>query len=295
MKETKKYFDYPLPLKTIRYFNEIYSEVHNSVRGLLRNKRISKSRLQHMEETYSFRLKKGDRLIDLIETDVFYNFTESLDIHVPEALTGELSTHKDPNLTRKPTLYHYFLHRAQRTEFLFLHEMIVGYLGNRLLKKGFIPQRGELLVFTEDYWTLPAYVVRALARTLKISEAELVSYHFAENDEVKNKLEGFFSDLLLTSAHIYSYLDRYAKNSKVPRLPVLLLSLITAFYFIPALEKYDQGVRMRLKKGAGQYIDRKFQLEIFKNSYRPNDIDITRILLELQNEVWIVTKVSERD
>lgn len=274
-----------LPVSTIRFYNQTFAEVQDIANAVLRSRRVSAGVRRAANEAYGYRLGSRATLGELMAVDVFADKTLGFDVRPDFALAG-LKRSEMPALVT--STQHFFLHRPQNTEQLFLHECIVGFLGNGLQNRGLIPSRAELPMAPMDYWVMPAYTIRLLAAWVGVSEAELVALHFQDNATAKRVLPRATQDVLLVAATLYLYLDTYSLLAPKAKAPALLLSSLFSFFVIPSIERFMEAPGLRLRRGAGRFIDTLFYGAFFgADRATRNDTDIARALTGLVDALWV--------
>lgn len=112
------YFDHVLPDRSIQFYNKAFKTAHMEVNRLFDRHRISMRTRRLADQAYGVRLRKGDRLRDLIRLDVFGDKTVNQDIH-PDLVLGDIAAavKEDPILLLDT--HHFFFHRPQQTEHIF--------------------------------------------------------------------------------------------------------------------------------------------------------------------------------
>ncbi len=280
-----------LPSSTIRFYNRAFADVQSIANATLQSRRVPASLRRRANDAYAFRLRARATLGELLMTDVFAPHTLGIDIPPDLALAG-ITRSQQERLWE--ATHHFFLHRPQQTEILFLHECIVGSLGNRIHCAGTMPSRGELPLAPTNYWVMPAYAVHLLAEFVGASEAEIISLHFADNESAKRVLPLASQELMLVSAHLYWYLDLYVRLASGDKPPAALLTLLFSFFVIPSLERLIEQPRQALRRHAGRLVDRQFFGHVFNRERREreqiNHADLAALLMKFVDELWVPTK-----
>lgn len=278
------FLEKPVHPSYVIFYNKLYSQVQDVVANVLKG--ASPDIQERARKTFAFRLSDNATVSDLLATDVFRDKTVSMDVPV-EASVNLMQKEAEENFIFLLNAYHLALHWPQRTEFLFLHELIVGYLGNLIQHGGELPERGAAITDAKSYWPVPAYMVRELALYLQRPEAELVALHFQSNAEVKNALPENILELFLISAHLTFYVDllfpaRGAANG--------LTTIYTSFFY-PTLKKFSANPKLRLRTDAGNFTDQVL-VHLLKEkdakAYRPPmELILKNMFLKFTDEVWV--------
>jgi hypothetical protein len=287
--EIKSALDSEIHPTFVKHYNQIYYTVQNLMRSVLNQTRDSKNALSYAEQIYSFRLAEKATVADLLATDIFGDKTVNLDIPVP-LLSAPIGEKQRNNFDFLLNTFHYTLHWPQRTEFLFLHELIVGYLGNLIQHDGYLPPRSTKEIISKSYWTIPAYMVRELAFYLNRTEAEVVTLHFETNEGARKLLPQNIQDLLLLSSHITWYID--LENKRTPtRNEAKLLRLVYSCFFLPSLEKLASNPNAKLRADAGTFTDQIMchsLLGMGQESHKPLETKkLVQILLGFADVLWV--------
>jgi hypothetical protein len=284
-----KKYNISLPKATRQFYNKRFAEISRLVKSVLRGTLIPKEFKDRAEAIYGYQLPAEAKLKDLLETDVYAAITSPLDIMVPKVLRG-IST-KDKKYRRDCLLtYHYFLHSPQQTESIFLHEIIVGYLGNLLQNKGKIPERGVLPPQPDDYWTLPAYAVEKLAKLLDCRARDIVALHFVDSEYLRTALPPLIHGLMLVCADIYWHIDYFMKQcTYLSWDPSEVLNTITYYFLIPSLERFESTKNLHLHRNAGRIIETQMANRILlpKGGRNPNLADTVMALVDLVDQLWV--------
>ncbi len=282
------YFDKKLPKSTVAWYNSLFEEGHAVVRDLFDGVRIEAHARRRADEYYGVRLKKECTLRDLLNLDLFGAITENQDIRPEIVLKGIPDPRKVGRFTKSDS-HHFFFHRPQRTEFIFLHEIIVGYLLNRVENAGRFPKRAQMSLAIEDYPTASAYTLNLLARYLKIPDTRVVALHFQSSHEVRNALPEFVQDLMLISSHIYWYMDLFSKLGAA-HSPSDLLRFTYLAFVVPSLERALLEGDLRLSTGSSRFVEAEFFTRLLSSERggvaSRNDSDIVRSLFYFAESIW---------
>ena len=95
---------------------------------------------------------------------------------------------------------------------------------------------------------------------------------------------------MLVSSHIYWYMDLFSKWTDT-FYPSDLLRINYMFFLVPSIERQMAEGNLRLRRSAGQFVDREFIDRIFSQySARGgtfNQIDLVQILFRLVENLWL--------
>ncbi len=284
----KSVYDRKLPPTSIRYYNELFSVAHHAVKNLFKKYPVQKRTHALAEQAYGVKLKVGDTFSDLLKLDVFGQKTNNQDIH-PEIVFGDM---RDA-FRREPVLisntHHFFFHRPQKSEHIFFHEIVVGFLLNEIENGGHVHTPKTLPLMDPGYSSLAAYVLTRLAKLMKKTPGQLVALHFEDSETVTRSLPLFVKDLMLSVSHIYWYLDLYSKRSG-RHSPAMLLALTYNFFIVPCLERQRVEKGLHLIPKAGGFIDQlllKNLVELPKSEMAQiTDIHIVRQLMICVEQLW---------
>lgn len=282
------HMDKSIPEASIKTYNKLFASSHKQVARLLESHRVPARSRRLADLAYGVRLQKGDTLRDLLKLDIFGEKTVNQDIH-PEYVFGDLRAAWDRHPILASDTNHFFFHRPQRTEHIFLHEIIVGFLLNET-EAGFIYTRHDLPLDSGNYPSSAAYTLTRLAKFLGMNHGQVVALHFEDSETLNRILPKFLKDLMLAASHIYWFLDFYSKWSK-KNVPADLLRYVYSFFVVPSLEREMAEGGLRLRKDAGRYIENNFVSTILKDL--PNygegvsDAEVVRSLFILVENLWL--------
>jgi hypothetical protein len=281
------HMDKRIPDSSIKAYNGLFASSHKQVARLLQTHRVPLRSRRLADLAYGVRLKRGDTLRDLLKLDVFGEKTVNQDIH-PDFVFGNLRAQWEKNPVLVSDTNHFFFHRPQRTEHIFLHEIIVGFLLNEV-EQDFIYTRHDLPLDSNDYPPYAAYALTRLAKLLKMNHGQVVALHFEDSATVNRILPKFVKDLMLAASHIYWFLDLYSKWSN-KHVPADLLRYVYNFFVVPCLERQMEEGALRLRRDAGRYVEGVFVATILKGF--PNygegvsDSEVVRALFILVENLW---------
>jgi hypothetical protein len=242
---------------------------------------------QRTQRIYSERLAAGATVADFVACDAFQGVLPTLDTHVKLLLSGDVAL--GPTTAYRDVLLHMFHHRPQRTRYLFLHEMSVGYLTWRTIGHRNHVGRRDLRLDQQDYWVLTAYFISALARLLECTPEVVSSLHFLDNASVEKRLPLSLRQFMTSACHLYWYLEVflvYERGMSTDRA----LSILMCFFVLPVLEQWD-----RQKQGGGDsfhwradaMLSRVLMAGPVRGDLDPNELDVARILSELSGRYWV--------
>lgn len=283
-KIAEKFENKTLPAATLNFYNEQFDEIAEKVNLVMSDQSVDPQLRAKAKKAYKIHLGETATVRDLLDIDVFGDKTINQDIPVRQVARG-INSEDRSNFDFRLNTYHFILHRPQVTEFMFLHEIIVSYLGNVIQCKGEIADRSRLDVNLPVYWTLPAYTLTALADLLGQSEAQVVSLHFASNNYARRALTPFVKELMLMSSHIFWYLDVFSNLNSFGS-PGICLGYIYYLFIIPMIERQKRFGNFRLAPDAGKIADRLLIKSLIE-SPRANESDLRQAIVKLVDEVWV--------
>ena len=285
-----------LPKSTISYYNCQFSDVERMLLPLIEKSSIPEISKSKAIAKAQFRLASNSCLEDLLRTDIFGQITTNQDIPVEEALTG-ISKSLIADYSFRLNTYHFILHGFQNTECLFLHELIVGYLGNIMQNSGKIPSRERLPPSPSVYWTMPAYACSLLASVLRRTPDEIAALHFVDDKVLRDSLPSNILDLMLFSALIYCYLDYYVKSTNSAMNPTLILEILVFYFLNPSLEKIERYPRTKLRKDAGKFTDDCLidflHTVTSKNPTSLSHYDLAILTNRLVDQLWVAPRLNK--
>lgn len=295
-KQWAKKFDRKIPKSSVDWYNDLFKEGHSAVLDVFAGERISKSVRRRADEFYGVKLKNDATLRDLLELDIFGQITINQDIH-PENVFRGVSNPRLVDHVIKSDSHHFFFHRPQQTEFIFLHEIIVGYLLNRVENKGRIPDRPQMSLGNRDYATASGYTLNVLARYLKLSEGQVVALHLQTSEQVSKALPRFAQELMTISSHIYWFMDLFSKLSSA-HSPATLLRYTYLTFIVPSLERAMNEGDLRLRSGASKFVEATFYERIISEKRggvgARNEADLIQTLFHLVDALWRPAKSGAR-
>jgi len=277
-----------LPEASRAFVNACLDELEQMIKRKLTD--ATAAQRERAQEVFRYRVASGAPLQELLERDSFHSVLPFLDgpamrllvqpNGVCDGLAGEL----------RDTLRHRVLHGPQRTRYIFLHELAVGYYLHELEAGGALASRSELSLDVGRYAALPAFVLSSLAASANMSPDELAALHFDTNAAVEQRLPAFFLDLMMVAAHLYFLLEflilyRWkARNG-------LIIERTLQFFCLPAIERYQKDASLTLAPDAGERIEDSLLGELYGGSAdarasTANELDVIRLLVELSREVW---------
>lgn len=281
------HMDKRIPDASIKTYNRLFASSHRQVARLLENHRVPLRSRRLADLAYGVRLKRGDTLRDLLKLDVFGEKTVNQDIH-PDFVFGDLRAEWERNPILASDTNHFFFHRPQRTEHIFLHEIIVGFLLNEI-EEDFIYTRHDLPLDSGNYPSSAAYALTRLAKLLEMNHGQVVALHFEDSKTLNRVLPKFVKDLMLAASHTYWFLDFYSKWAN-KHVPADLLRYVYSFFVVPSLEREMEEGDLHLRRDAGRYIENVFATTILKDY--PNygegisDAEVVRSLFILVENLW---------
>ncbi len=284
----EEFFDRALPIQAIKVYNEIFSIAQETVENVLGRHPVSQRAHRLAIAAFAIRIQPGDTFSDLLKLDVFADKTCNQDI-LPELVFGDIAKTFRRNPVLASDTLHFFFHRPQKSQHIFFHEIIVGYLLNEVENGGKVPTASTLPLMDKSYSPLAAFALERLAKLLNKHPAQLVALHFEDNSTVTSRLPPFAQELMLVSSHIYWYFDLYAKMAR-RHSPATLLAFIYNFFLTPCIDRQIKEKRLRLIPNAGRWIDQVF-LESLLNLPKSEmdqltEIHIVRLLMRCVENVW---------
>jgi hypothetical protein len=278
----------PLPEKSRILVNDCLAEIDGMVTAKLKDS--APSAQSRAREVLGFRLQAGATLQELFERDSFHSVLPFLDgpamrllvepSGVPDALAGEL----------RDTIRHRVLHGPQRTRYIFLHELAVGYYLNELEAGGVVPSRRDLDLHVTRYAALPALTLSSMAASSGIPVGDLAALHFETDAEIERRLPLFFRDWSLAAAHLYFALEPLMLY-RWKRRNGLIIERVLQFFCLPSLERFEADRSLVLTANAGQRVEEQLLLKLYGDgpdtvSDEANEIDVIRCLVELSRDLW---------
>ena len=248
------------------------------------------------DEFYGVQLTESSTLRDLLALDIFGKITINQDIH-PENVFKGVTNPRLVDHAIKSDSHHFFFHRPQQTEFIFLHEIIVGYLLNRVENEGQIPPRPQMKLGSRDYAAASGYTLNVLAHYLKLSEGQVVALHLQTSEEVSKALPRFAQELMTISSHIYRFMDLFSKLSSA-HSPADLLRYTYLTFIVPSLERAMDEGDLRLRSGASKFVEATFYDRIISAQRggvgARNEADLIQTLFYLADALWQPVKSRTR-
>lgn len=274
-----------LPAPIIEYYNAQFARTAEVAARRLECSSLPAATKQRAGEVLGYRLGPQATFADLLASDAFHTLTWSLE-YKAERSFGEVSSIP---ATHGLDVSHLFLHRVQQTEFLFFHEMAVGYLCNEMQpERPRIKNRSELgLSVSIDYFALSAYTLKLIAAIMGRPADEVANLHFADSTQLRAEVPGAVLDLMTLASHIYWYFDYLNAVMRVGYDASAVLNFGLLFFVIPGLEHVQAHPDQRVDPESGRHIDRAFSsFDLAKGT--PTQMDLARILLRLVDTTFIV-------
>jgi hypothetical protein len=280
----KDLVDKELPSGTVEFYNSQFGIVNSVMRPLIEKSSIPNSLKLRAYDIYEFRLAEKSNLGALLESDAFISQTYSMDIPFSDVFGSVEKISKNDTL-------HYFAHRAQQTEFLFLHEFFVSYVVNLVVNNGeYIKERSDIPLESDDYISLSTYAFHLMGEILELTPEELIGLHVSDSEYFRKKIPAAIQELSLICSHIFWYFEQYHRLQK-GRDVTSLLNILTNFLFIPSLEIFGKHRNIRLRADAGKLTDEVLCTRLLApaiSDERPaNKIDLVRILVSFLDTFWV--------
>ncbi len=275
-----------IPQETIHFVNAAFDSVALATHDVVESKYLDIEAANRARLIYGYRLPMGSTFQLLLETDPYYDDAPYLDEVLMRSLLGPTALTPEPlRILQKGALQHRFLHRPQRTGYMYLHEAIVGYYLRDLSGRA-EPERSELEVTSDTYFEFPSYSLRLFASVFDIEFDQLLATHFMVGSSLEKILPMESRRLLLVADRIYQYLEMlmiYMQGNVGRRVN----TDIHNFFLIPMLERYRDARGTHLRADIGDIIDDLFCSTIYGYAdetggcQSPHEGDAIRLLTEL--------------
>jgi hypothetical protein len=290
--------DQPILDTNREFLNRAFAAVAASIDELMPRMEVPEAAKARARTIYRLRLPPGITLRELLLVDAFATQTHPLEFN-QDCVIGDVSRFGalDPS--------HAFLHRAQQSEFLLLHEVFVGYLVNLSMLGGVVPDSRDALSLTRpdgpgwvsNYWGVTAYVVHRLGELVGRDPKVLAGLHIADGSQIRAELPAVVLDAMTLASLIYWYLDFASSAGRYRLGPGELLGLLVMFFVIPALERVQHDPASRLRDDAGRTVDRTLRVLMSDPELEPgsvNVVDLVRHIVRFADDVWVGGPVQLR-
>lgn len=279
----------PISEASRQVVNTCFETVDRVVRAGRSGRRLASASEQRCRLIYAYRLGPGATVADFRACDIFDGVLLPSDTDIP-VLLSVAGPREDQLSVFRDRMCHVFLHAAQRTPYIFWHELAVSHFGNRCVNDGRLRDRRSIRLCDLDTWGVAALFFDDLARLLELPADELAELHFGEREELERILPQPILDLMTLSGQLYWYLEVFLVKLR-RALMTEALNLLISFFTVPALHHYAAERARGVRPTAGELIDEAFLTQIFghdgqERAPEPSEVDVARLLSHLADAIW---------